>query len=94
MAVVLAPGGMLIEPLEWTAEAVHIRDDVEVSRSPLAPGRYTLKLHTWLRQRVVARRCSRMPDGKRRCIGSYIPISASLPIRVVPDSAVNGPPKR
>jgi hypothetical protein len=48
VAIVLEPGGMLVEPLAWRARRELHRDGKLIERAPLAAGKYTLRAFNWL----------------------------------------------
>lgn len=80
VAVVLEPGGMIVEPLSWRARGEHHRDGKLIKRQPLDPGKYKLGVTTWLR---------RGPAGEDLPVGPgrhsvHVAVSANLQIVVAP----------
>jgi hypothetical protein len=74
VAIVLEPGGMLVEPLAWRARGELYRDGKPIKREPLAAGKYTLRAFTWL---------SRFEPGKpQKQSGISVAVTAERPVLV------------
>jgi hypothetical protein len=74
VAVTLEPGGSLVEALEWKAIGERWLDDKLLRSGPLHKGKYTLTARTWLTRKQLG--------GPGRGSGGYIPVTASLAIKV------------
>ncbi len=80
VAVVLEPGGMIVEPVAWRARGEHHRDGKLIKRQSLPSGKYKLSATTWLRRGPAGEDA---PVGPGRH-GVYTPVTANLSILVAP----------